>query len=363
MPFDFLTPRIDRLNADGSTATVHPGTLLGRLSRRPVLLIARELCSFSLFTTSNLPRSRRQQAAVLHARTSAPYSQAGWQISKAQDDFGIWWWDADRISAFLDASGLSGTKPIPCPETQMQPAVQGRDETWRIVRQTQGYEAQLWRDKALVASAWRPERYDAASWASFARLQRQSATAPATPPAPVELPLAYDASRAQAPLELSREKIALRAGAGTITACLCLAAYLSGQTWQLTKDIEQVRAETAQIKATTPRASAVSDLGEAQQMLMAYKTLEEQTSPLSAAGAAIGILAYHEIAPTSVEADREVLRMVIGYGALDRLEAVVEDLQNSGYFFDIRPRTDGNGLTINLEMKVREAAPPLQTEG
>ncbi|WP_409019930.1 hypothetical protein [Brevundimonas vesicularis] len=363
MPFDFLTPRIDRLNADGSTVMVHPGTVVGRLMRRPVLLIARELCSFSLFTTSNLPRSRRQQAALLHARMSAPYSRSGWQVSKTQDDYGIWWWDADRIAAVADAAGRWGSKPIPCPETLMQPAAPTRNETWRIVRLAQGYEAQLWQHKALVASAWRPDRYDVASWASFARLQRHSEAAPATPPAPVDLPIVYDARRAQAPLELSREKVTLWAAGGTITACLCLAAYLSGQTWQLGKDVEQVKAETVQIRAATPRPTMVSDLGDAQEMLMAYKALEEQTSPLSAAGAAIGILAYHEITPSAVEAEAEALRMVVHYGALDRLEAVTEDLQNSGYFFDIRPRTDANGLTITLEMKVREAAPPLQAEG
>src|SRR5690606_37656970 len=146
------------LSADGALSVVHAGGAIGRVLRRPVLLLARDLCAFGLFSTAALPRRRRRQAAMLHARLAAPYLRAGSALSKAGDDYGVWWWDAARVEALLAAQeGLTGA-PVLTPETLAQP----RGEGWRIVRLMQGYEAQLWRDKALVASAWRRDRYDPA---------------------------------------------------------------------------------------------------------------------------------------------------------------------------------------------------------
>ena len=56
MQLDFLTPRVERLSADGAIDVVHPGGALGRVLRRPVLLLARDLCAFGLFQTAALPR-------------------------------------------------------------------------------------------------------------------------------------------------------------------------------------------------------------------------------------------------------------------------------------------------------------------
>lgn len=362
MPIDFLTPRIDRLSADGACQTVHPGGAVGRHLRRPVLLLSRELCSFSLFSAANLPPRQRKQAASLYARATAPYVRSSARLTKAQADFGIWWWDADRVESLMTAAGLSGASPLICPESLSQPPAQGQGDSWRIVRLAHGYEAQLWRDKALLATAWRRDRFDLTSWQAFVRLQRGTDTAPDQPPAPSDLPIYYDPRLITAPVELSREKLALLAGAVTIMGSLCIAAYLSGQAWQLDKDTQAVVAHTDRIRAATPKQDAVANLGDAQKMLVAYQQLEARTNPLSASGAAIGILAYHEISPTSMEADSDILRFVISYNALNTVGAVVEDLENSGYFHDVRPRTDATAQTVTIEMKLREAAPPLAVQ-
>lgn len=104
MPFDFLTPRVERLSADGALSVVHPGGAIGRVLRRPVLLLGRDLCAFGLFSTAALPRRRRRQAAMLHARLAAPYLRAGFVLSKAGDDYGVWWWDAARVEALSSRS-------------------------------------------------------------------------------------------------------------------------------------------------------------------------------------------------------------------------------------------------------------------
>lgn len=359
MQLDFLTPRVERLSADGAIDVVHPGGRLGGSLRRPILLLARDLCAFTLFSSAALPRSRRRQAAALHARLGAPYVQSGSALTKAGDDFGVWWWDADRVEALLTAKDVTA-RPLIRPETLAQP----RGEGWRIVRLKLGYEAQLWAGKALLASAWRRDRYDAAAWSAFVRLQRAEMNAPETPPAPADLPLALDNREAfaLAPVELTREQMALAAGGATAFASLCFAAFLAGQGHELAKDTARVEAETAEIRAATPRAAAVQNLDASQKKLVAYHQIEERTSPLSAAGAAIGVLALHDLTPTALNAETEMLSVTLGYEALDKIAGLIADLEGSGYFHDVRPRTDASAKTLVVEMKVREAAPPLSPE-
>ena len=360
MQLDFLTPRVERLSADGAIDVVHPGGALGRALRRPVLLLARDLCAFGLFQTAALPRGRRRQAAVLHARVSTPYVRSGSALAKAGDDFGVWWWDADRVEALLATSAGAPARPLISPETLAQP----RGEGWRIVRLKLGYEAQLWRGKALLASAWRRDRYDAAAWSAFVRLQRADLTAPDNPPAPADLPIAFDNREAfaLAPPELTREQMALLAGGGVAVASLCFGAFLFGQGYQLSKDADRVEVETTEIRAATPLAAAVRNLDASQKKLIAYRRIEAQTSPLSAAGAALGILALHELTPTALNAEAETLSVTLPYAAIDKVAPLVADLEGSGYFHDVQPRTDGTAQTLTLEMKVREAAPPLTPE-
>ena len=361
MPFDFLTPRVERLSADGAFSVVHPGGAVGRLLRRPVLLLARELCAFGLFSTAALPRRRRRQAAALHARLAAPYLKAGSALSKAGEDFGVWWWDADRVEALLAARvDAQGGAPVLTPETLAQP----RGEGWRIVRLMQGYEAQLWRDKALVASAWRRDRYDPAAWSAFVRLQRNAEAAPEAPPAPSDLPVAFDNrdAFALAPVELSREQLALVIGGSAAFASLSFAAFLFGQGQELAKDVARVEEKTAEIRAATPQAAAVHRLNAAQQKMVAYRRIEEQTGPLSAAGAAIGVLALHDLTPSALNAETETLEFTLPYEAIDKIAALVADLESSGYFHAVEPRTDSSARSLTVKMRVREAAPPLTPE-
>lgn len=359
MQFNFLTPRVERLSADGAIEVVHPGGRLGRALRRPILLLARDLCAFNLFPAAALPRHRRRQAAALHAQLSAPYVQSGSALSKAGEDFGVWWWDAARIEA-LTAAQPAGERPVARPETLAQP----RGEGWRIVRLKLGYEAQLWRDKALIASAWRRERYDSAAWSAFVRLQRAAEAAPDTPPAAVHLTMALDNGEAfaLAPVDLTREQLALIAGGGAVFASLCFAAFLSGQGYELARDTVRVETETAEIRAATPRAAAVQNLDASQKKLLAYRQVEERTSPLTAAGAAIGVLALHDLTPAAVNAESESLSVTLAYDSLDKTAGVIADLEGSGYFHDVQPRTDAPAQTLVIEMKVRETAPPLSPE-
>lgn len=361
MPLDFLTPRVERLRADGAFELVHEGGALGRL-RAPVVLLARDLTAYALFETAALPRNRRRQAARLHARAASPYVSADVALVKAGGDFGVWWWDRERIAALLAARDGVTTQPLVRPETLAQPPGEG----WRIVRLEPGYEAQLWRGGRLLASAWRRERYDAAAWSAFARLQRDAGDAPAAPPAPETLPVAFDGEAfSLARTEITREQALALAGGGFAFLMIAATLFLAGQGLRLSADSDQIEAEAAELRAATPAGALTAGLEANRRKLAAFREIEERTSPLSAAGAAIGILAIHDLEPLSLDASEGEggavgeLSLALPYDAVKMASVLVAEFEESGFFYDVQPRTDAANQRLVIAMKTRAAAPPL----
>lgn len=354
MRHPFLTPSVERLSADGQLRHVQDAGLLGRF-RKPVVLIARDLCTFSLFDAAAVPRGRRAQAARLHARSASPYLVAGVALAKAGTAFSVWWWDLPRIQALLGPEAVARGLVLR-PETMAQPTGTG----WRIAKLADGYEAQLWREQALVASAWRPTRFDDTSWNAFTRVQRAAEAAPATPPQAETLPVADDSEAfSLSPADLSRDD-ALRLGAGAFaTLTLALALFWLGQGYGLGQSAAGIEKEALQIQAATPRTSALREAETELQRLRAFRDVEARTSPLSAAGAAIGVLALYDLTPSAVTVDEDGLSTTLPYSAVDKADELVSEFEQSGYFTDVRPRTDPGNQTITFEMKTVQTAPPL----
>lgn len=345
------------MSAQGRFEPVHPGGALGRL-RRPVVLIDRSLCTFAHFEAANLPRSRRRNAARLHARLASPYVTGGVALVKAGADFGIWWWDLDAVMPRMaERFGSSGVSIRP--ETLAQPSGDG----FRLVKLNRGYEAQLWRAGHLVASAWRADRFDDRQWAAFVSLQRQAEAPDAAPPA-VTLPIAYDSEAfGFSTSEITREQaIAGAVGGFAVVACAS-AAFLLGQGLKLGEEARAITEETLALNAETPALSRIQAQDATQRRLSDFRAAEERTNPLSAAGAAIGIVALYDLSPTAVDAQAETLQITLPYTAVEKADELVADFEQSGYFFDIEPRTEASAQSFVIEMKVRPAAPPLSAAG
>lgn len=354
MQFDFLTPPAERLRADGAFERVHEGGVLGRL-RPPVLLLSRDFCTFSLFEAAGLPRNRRRQAARLYARTASPYVAGGAALVKCGEDFGIWWWDLERLAPII-RSRFGKLSPAIRPETLAQPSGAG----WRIVRLSHGYEAQLWRGKCLAASVWRRDRFDVATWSAFTRLQRSAPPAPDAPPAATTLPVATNSEAfSLARTELSRDQVIVASAAALALMISSSVIFLLGQGLQLAQESAAIERETLEIRAATPRIGATRALEVDRQQLAAYRQIEERTNPVSAAGAAIGIVAFHSLTPNSLDAEEGSLTLTLPYSAVENADELVTDFEGSGYFYDVQPRTDSANQTLVFEMKTREAAPPL----
>ncbi len=357
MQFPFLTPRVERLLADGSFQAVHEGGVIGRF-RSPVVLLSRGMCAFSLFEAAALPRAHRRQAARLHAQVASPYVAGTAMLVNAGQDFGIWWWDLERIAPMIQAR-YGTARPAVRPETLAQPLGAG----WRIVQLTEGSEGQFWNAGTLRASGWRKDRYDAAAWTAFAR-QVRGAEPPETIPPHQPMPIALDSEAfSLARTEITREQAIGMGLAGVATTVAAVVMFMLGQGATLRNDAQTIEAEALEIRAATPRASDTQGLELSQQRLVAYRTAEERTNPVSAAGAAIGIAALYDLTPRAVDIDEGILTLTLPYVATRSIDSLVDEFEGSGYFFDVRPRTDVANDALIIEMQVREAAPPLTGAG
>ena len=357
MSLPILTPRIDRLESSGAFRTAHPGGLLGRL-RGAVVLLPRDSCTFSLCHTAALPKSRRRQAARLQARLASPYLVSGAILTPVGEDFGIWWWDMEKVlPAVTERYGAK--PPMLRPETLSQPAGEG----WRIVELEHGYEAQFWRRGALAASAWRSTPFDPTAWANFTSVLRDE-SAPVNPPPAQSASIALDSKAfGLASSEVTRDQAIAAAMGGFALAACAFAAFSLGQGVALDRQIEEVQAETQLLRGSTPALTVLAGLQADQQRLADFQQIEDRTNPLTAAGAAIGIVALHDLTPSAIDAGDGELTITLPYTAVRIADELIVDFETSGYFHDVRPRTEAAAQTLVIAMKVRDAAPPLSAGG
>ena len=224
MPRTFLTPPIELLSAEGGFG----GLAHGAAWRRPIILVARELCSFAWFESA-ARGAAAGQAARLYARANAPYLNPGMMVRRAGQGYGVWWWDEDSVAPLL-AARFGDARPPLSPETLAQPP----GAPWRIVRLASGFELQAWRGRALVASSWRRAQPTAADWSAFTRLQRDPPVPPPTaPPAPETLPIAEGFSPTASELELTPAGAAKLAAASAAALLALSAAFWAGQALRL----------------------------------------------------------------------------------------------------------------------------------
>jgi hypothetical protein len=97
--------------------------------------------------------------------------------------------------------------------------------------------------------------------------------------------------------------------------------------------------------------------------LRSFRDVETRTGPLTAAGAAIGVLALNHLTPSAIKVDEDGVAATLPYSAVNRAAELVEEFEKSGYFYDVQPRTDPANQTIIFEMKIVESAAPLSAPG
>jgi hypothetical protein len=346
MPRSFLAPPIELLSADGRLAAMDAG---GAPWRRPLVLLARELCSFEWFGIPGGARAPTAQAARLYARANSPFLSPGMLIRRAGAGFGIWWWDRERIDPWL-AEALGEAGVTVAPETLAQPTA----ADWRIVRLASGFELQCWRGKALIASSWRSAAPDAADWSAFARQVRFPPSPAPSLPAPQTLPIASDFGLGSAGgMELTPTSAAMIAAGALAVMLAGASAFWVGQGLRLGGLADQAgRQAAAEHAAVTQPASDVA----AQQRLAAFRALANRPDPIAGLGVALEVLRAHGVTARSFAVDGPVLTVTAPYAALDKVDAVTAALEGTGQFSDVRPLPDSAAGAIKIELTMKGAA-------
>ena len=351
MPRSFLTPPIELLTAEGVFVPLASGPRW----RRPIVLIARELCHYAWFEPA-AKGGAAGQAARLYARAHAPYLNPGVLLRRVGGGYGVWWWDEDTVGPYL-AARFADTRPLAAPETLAQPPASGPGGgAWRVVRLANGFELQGWRGRALAASSWRRAPPSAADWAAFTRLQRDPPVPPPpAPPAPETLPLADQLNLAPPGVELTPASAA-RLAAGVAAALLAvLAGFWAGQGLRLGGLADHLERQARALQQTSaPTKGADAD---SLRRIAAFRALAARPDAMAGLETALRVIRAKGVTARSFAIDGPVVSVTVPYAALDKIETITQDLEATGAYAEVRPLTDSADGAIRLEMTLAGARP------
>lgn len=77
--------------------------------RRPLWLLAADVCVFTLLDLRKVPARLRARAIAERARQLAPFAAAGWHAADHEGEIALWCWDETRVRAAIDAEGAGST--------------------------------------------------------------------------------------------------------------------------------------------------------------------------------------------------------------------------------------------------------------
>ena len=159
------------------------------------------------------------------------------------------------------------------------------------------------------------------------------------PPTPVILPVAEDGEafsfRGVELPTTGRDRGRRLAAFATVLVSL----FFLGQGLRLADDRRAMEARWRRSRPICRRRQRPGQTAD-RRRLAAYAEIEGRTNPLTASGAALGIMALYEIEPTGLETDAETLTVKAPYAALGTIDELVSEFETSGYFYDVEPQTD-----------------------
>jgi hypothetical protein len=145
-------------------------------------VLARARYRFRRFDLSRIPRASRAAALDLQLRQWSPYAESGYYISWHAGVALTFCWDAEQIGRTIAEQGLKPGRVPVLPETVLRPSSDGGA---RILAALTGFEGQIWAEGQLLQSRWWKDLPSEEAWLAF---QRDAGLAPdlqrATPPAP-----------------------------------------------------------------------------------------------------------------------------------------------------------------------------------
>lgn len=337
MALSLLTRPLRRLNADGALETL---TAREPALGRPTILMARSLCRFERVRSPvGMARNAALAAARLHAVIRAPFSAPGSAIARRGGELAVWWWDQGAAAAALAAAGVAGPLRL-----RPEAAAQAAGEGWRILREPDGYEAQLWRDGVLAESTWRRTPFDAGAWRTLTRSHD---------PAPAARPPIWEPGSPYGRRFVERHDLAARGPAlviGALALSLLLSAFLAGRgAGHLRRD----RLLQAQISAAGPVRSVRPQLAARAAALTQLASRVDAPGPLQNLAEARLRLEPFGLRVTGFDAQPDELTVSVPGSAVAGVDLLVQALEASPRFRDVRPTLDREAGRLSLRMSVR----------
>lgn len=303
------------------------------------VVLSRALCRFTPFRSPpGLSAGERERAARLHAEAHAPFTTTDTLLLREGENVAIWQWDREQVRSLLGDAPYRADFIVP--ETALHTPHTG----WRQVATTDGYEAQYWRDGALIAAQWRREPFTEPAWAAFA-LAADGRDAPVTPPTADHVPLsALSWRQRRIGAQLGWQDVE-RTGATLVLCAAAIGVFFAAQA--IRYDGVAAR-ERAQIRAMDQVPGAGAELS----AIRNYAAHIPARDPLRVAVETLSILDQFGAEPVALRVDEERLFVELRTeGARIAAEDLAYALESDRMIANVRPETSGRGrmaLTADL---------------
>ncbi|MCP4701905.1 MAG: hypothetical protein GY862_34360 [Gammaproteobacteria bacterium] len=313
-------------------------------------VISRGLCHYRLFSLTDIPPARRDQALQIKIRQWSPFSKHAsycvWQGGKAL----VWLWNHERQAEAVKETGVKQVHILPEPVLRPRPA----DDSIQLLQCLDGIEGQIWQGRRLQGSRWWPQPPNPLEWGRF--LRAHSLPIGETMPEITESPLLPRPwGRPKSAFGggfLRQERLWVFLGAGVFAAAL---AWQGVSNWKLQQALEQVQ---SRIEALDERATPIL---ETRTEAIASKQAIKRLQGLTPYPSQLELFAL--VAEKLPGSKAQVVRWFYQTGRLElTIEApninqsfYVKTFQKHPFFQDIEPDTGRSDKQIILKINLPRA--------
>ncbi len=222
------------------------GEAAGRWGRTS-LVVSRELCRLKWFALAHVPAGERADALRVQALAWQPFDESALCLVLSGEEGLAVAWDARLVREALADRGLLPQRCRILPEVLLRAA--GTDGA-RLVRMSQGVEAQVWRGGRLVASRWWPDAPAPEAWRLFSQsLSGNAATWPLPPleEAPPWLSKPWAMALADQANDQAQESRIVNVALAALLFCVGL---VGAQWWNVDRALREQRAANADMRSS-----------------------------------------------------------------------------------------------------------------
>lgn len=325
-----------------------------------LVVLSRAHCRLRWFRLTGLPAAERLAALRLQVDAWRPFDTTAARLVLAGEDGLAIAWDADKVHAQLRDAGLTPERCQVLPETLLQSP--GGDGL-RLLRASDGFEAQSWREGALRASRWWAEALTPQDWQEFVHASGAGRDVAELPPHAEDIALApaawarHYALHASADGSQDVERRLVFAGALALTLA---AGLLAHQFWDAHREGQALARQIADIKQATAsvlgaRDATMASLDEVDKLAAWYSV----PLPVDVIGHLADTLARSGVLIKDLDLEGSKLRLGLQLAPSATRAGIVRDLQSGGWFTDVvEVRADNARGLLTMEMRIVGLRPP-----